>query len=63
MYKPPFSYVFNNTLLLILSGFPFQIYLKQQYSLSFVYLSGNVQEQAMNVNLVKSVILLLVSFR
>ena len=62
MYKPPFSYVFINTLPLFLSGFPFQINLKQQDSISFVYLPGNVQEQAMNVNLVKSVIVLLVSF-
>ena len=51
MFKSPFLYVFINTLLLILSGFPFQINLKQQYSIYFVYLSGTVQELAMNVNL------------
>jgi len=50
MFKTPFSNVFINTLLLILSGFPFQINLKQQDSISFVYLSGTVQELAMNVN-------------
>jgi len=50
MFKPPFSYVFINTFLLILSGFPFQINLKQQDSISFVYRSGTVQELAMNVN-------------
>ena len=47
--NPPF-HVFINMLLLILSGFPFQINLKQQDSISFVYLSGTVQELAMNVN-------------
>ena len=50
IFKLPFSYVFINTLLLILSGFPFQINLKQQGSISFVYLSGTVQELAWNVN-------------
>jgi hypothetical protein len=52
MFKPPFSYVFINTLLLILSDFPFQINLKQQDSISFVYLSGIVQELALNVKIV-----------
>jgi hypothetical protein len=38
------------------------INLKQQDYISFVFLSGNVQELAMNVICFKSVILLLVSF-